>query len=351
MQTGALVVAPGWASMPASLETAATRMHRRPALSLHRPARSAAVVLGLAVAGGIFGACAARLGPLGPGLDGVLARDAAGLAPGDAAAPGPFRVDARGLRVPRPGRDAPVALYRPGARSGLSPAVVFLPGYLAPEDQYESIGRALASRGFLVAVRGRFGPFVSDREMANSAIRLADWLIAEQGADPNRIGIAGHSMGGKDAVLTALEDPRFRAVVAIDPDDRGDPSVVHGDLPRLAAPLLLIGTELGSNAASICADRRFDYRRFFERAPAGTIEMTLLGADHVQVMDDPERFGLGICRCGTADSSVVRITTRRATVRFFLEHLASAPHRPWQLGRAAVVRVRGASPGEVADDF
>ena len=290
----------------------------------------------------IVGLACARLGPLGSGPDDTFARDAARLAAGDEAGPGPFRVDARGVLATRPEGRFPVALYRPRGRGGLLPAVVFLPGYLVPERQYESIGRALASRGFVVAVRGRFGPLVSDREMAEAAVHLADWLVATQGADPQRFGIAGHSMGGKDAVLAALEDPRFRAVVAIDPDDRGEPSVVHGALPRLAAPLLLIGAELGSRAASVCADPAHDYRRFFERAPAGTLELTLLGADHVQVMDDPEAFGLGLCRCGTADSAAVRILTRRATVHFFLERLAGAAPRPLELGGVGVLRVRSA---------
>ena len=301
-----------------------------------------ACALGLAAA---TGSGCARIGPLGAAPDGALARDAARLAPGDEAAPGPLQVTARGLFIEQPGGRFPVALYRPQDLGDGLPAVVFLPGYLAPEDQYESLARTLASRGFLVAVRGRFGPFVTDHEMATAAIQLADWLMAEQGADPTRIGVAGHSMGGKDAILAASEDARFRAVVAIDPDDRGEPSVVHGVLPRLTAPLLLIGAELGANAASICADRAYDYRRFFERAPAGTLELTLRGADHVQVMDDPERFGLGICRCGTADSTAVRILARRATVRFFLEHLAGAVKRSLPLDGGGILRERGPVEG------
>ena len=51
----------------------------------------------------------------------------------------------------------------------------------------------------------------------------------------------------------------------------------------------------------------------------------LRDADHVQVMDEPDRFGYGICRCGTADSRQVRITARRATVGFFVQHLQGGP--------------------------
>jgi pimeloyl-ACP methyl ester carboxylesterase len=278
----------------------------------------------------------------------TLARDAAGLAPNDPAGPGPLGVEAQGLILEQRAERFPVALYRPHDLAAPLPAVVFLPGYLAPEDQYESYARALASRGFLVAVSGRVDPFASDRGVADVARRIADWLIARQGADPEHIGVAGHSMGGKDAVLAALEDPRFRAVVALDPDDRGEPSVIHGALAKLAAPLLLIGAQFGAKAASICADVGYDYRRFFASSPPGTTELTLLAADHVQVMDDPDRFGLGICRCGTADSRAVRILARRATVRFFLERLAGVPQRPLDLDGIGALRVQPPAPGETA---
>ncbi len=53
--------------------------------------------------------------------------------------------------------------------------------------------------------------------------------------------------------------------------------------------------------------------------------MTLRDADHVQMLDEPDRFGYGICRCGTAESRQVRITARRATVGFFIQHLLGGP--------------------------
>ena len=287
-----------------------------------------------------------RLGPIGPGLDSALWRDAPHLVAGDEGGPGPLRVAAVGVSVDRGENSFNAVLYRPADLAGQLPAIVFLPGYLAPEDQYEGYARALASRGFLVAVHGRFSPFVSDGEMTAAARTIADWLIAEQGADANRIGVAGHSMGGKAAVLAAAEDPRFRAIVSIDPDDRGDPPV-DAALRDLEAPLLLIGAEVSWKAASFCADRNHNYERFFEKAPVGTVELTLLGADHVQVMDDPEAFGLSLCRCGTADSRAVRTIARRATVHFFLEHLAGRPASPFDLGGIGRLRVRTLTEGAV----
>jgi hypothetical protein len=114
-------------------------------------------------------------------------------------------------------------------------------------------------------------------------------------------------------------------VVAIDPDDNGNVSVVHSLLAGLKATLLLIGAEVAWQASSVCAPLATNYLRFFERTPAGTVELTLRDADYVQMLDEPDRFGYGRCRSGTADSRQVCITARRATVGFFVQHLQGGP--------------------------
>lgn len=286
----------------------------------------------------------ARLGPLGPGLESALWRDAQFLATGDLGGPGPLAVDGVGLEVRRGNAHFRAALYRPVELAGPLPAVVFLPGYLAPEDQYESYARSLASRGFLAAVHARFPAFVTDREMVDAATDVADWLVADESADPGRLGIAGHSMGGKAAVLATAADSRFRAAVSIDPDDRGE-MPVDDALARLEVPLLLVGAEDAWKAADICANRDHDYRHFFAKAPPGTMELSLVGADHVQVMDDPEAFGLGICRCGTADSRTVRVVARRALVAFFLSHLTGSQPPTFDTNGIGRLRIQQGSAG------
>lgn len=244
---------------------------------------------------------------------------------GDLAGPGPLPVVSTRITVIDQGGNLPVALFQPSHSPGHAPAIVFLPGRMAPDDQYESYARALASRGFIVVVRGWYSLFTSDIELARDASILADWLIRTQGVNPKKIGIAGHSMGGKDAVLAAAYYGVFASVVAIDPDDNGHVSVVHGLLAKLQAPLLLIGAEVAWRASRVCAPKATNYLRFFERSPPGTVELTLRDADHVQMLDEPDRFGYGICRCGTADSRQVRNTARRATVGFFVQHLMGGP--------------------------
>jgi dienelactone hydrolase len=278
-----------------------------------------------------------------PALD-TLAADAIAMTQGDLAGLGPQPVDSSRVEVPDQDESLEVVLYKPAHPQTLAPAVVFLPGRMATDDQYQSYARALASRGFVVAVRTWYSLFRTDLELAYDAKVMADWLVKAQGADPKRVGIAGHSMGGKDAVLAAAQYGGFASVVAIDPDDNGNVSVVHGLLASLKAPLLLIGAEVAWRASSVCAPLATNYLRFFEQAPAGTVELTLRDADHVQMLDEPDRFGYGICRSGTADSRQVRIIARRATIGFFLQHLQGGPALSKPTSSQATIRVAQTYP-------
>jgi dienelactone hydrolase len=283
--------------------------------------------------------------------NGTLIMDAMGLSAGDLAGPGSQAVVSERIEMNLRSESLEVVLYQPVKTKTPLPAAVFLPGLMATDDQYESYARDLASRGFVVAVRGWYSPLLSDIELARDASFIAEWLVLTGKADPGRIGVAGHSMGGKDAVLSALQDDRFAAVVAIDPDDYGTPSVAEGPISQLRAPLLLIGAELGWQAATICAPKETNYQRFFESAPAGTIELTLRDADHVQMLDDPDRFGYSICRSGTADSRQVRVTARRAVVGFFVQHLQGGAAMTPPPASQAIMRVvkgpRASIPGEI----
>jgi len=277
----------------------------------------ASVIISLAIG-------CSTLGKIDPSK--TLANDAVNMKADDLAGPGTQEVTSTRMNITHQGETITITLYQPIRAELHSAAIVFLPGRMATDDQYESYARALASRGFIVAVHAWYSLFTTDLELAHEAQVMANWLLTTFDVDANKIGIAGHSMGGKDAVLAAATHAGlFNSVVAIDPDDNGEVSVVREYVAALSVPLLLIGAEVAWQAASICAPKKNNYLRFFEQAPAGTIELTLNAADHVQMLDDPDRFGYGICRSGTADSKQVRITSRRATVGFFVQHMMSGP--------------------------
>ncbi|MCW5962491.1 MAG: SUMF1/EgtB/PvdO family nonheme iron enzyme [Bryobacterales bacterium] len=103
------------------------------------------------------------------------------------------------------------------------------------------------------------------------AKRIADWLQTQPEIDPARIGIAGHSLGGKMALYAASFEPRYRAVVSSEPgialefSNYGDPWYLgerirllpegadHHELLHLMAPrpFLLIAGESADGAKSL----------------------------------------------------------------------------------------------------
>jgi acetyl esterase/lipase len=83
------------------------------------------------------------------------------------------------------------------------------------KDDYAFAGRALASRGFLVAVPDyrlvpevRYPAFLQDSAAAVTFLRGTFGNIDRYGGDPNRIVLAGHSAGAYNAAMLAL-DPRW----------------------------------------------------------------------------------------------------------------------------------------------
>jgi dienelactone hydrolase len=282
----------------------------------------------------------ARFGPLGGGPGAVLAGDTSSMSADDHGHPGTYEVEGERRTFEFAPGDFDIVMYRPVGIAEPAPAIVFLPGRFAPEEQYESYARLLATRGHVVVMRARYGWFHPDARLADEAVALEHWLSTLPYVDAKRIGVAGHSMGGRDAIVAAANDENFRAVVAIDPGGERSIPVIDHVIGKLHAPLLLIGAEVAWKGWDVCSPRATNYEKYFERAPAGTVELTLLGADHVQLMDDPDAFGQFMCRVGTADSRVVRSYARSATAQFFEEHLSAVPHAPFEDDRHAKVRVR-----------
>ncbi|MEV0678484.1 dienelactone hydrolase family protein [Actinosynnema sp. NPDC050436] len=115
----------------------------------------------------------------------------------------------------------PGLVYTPASGLGL-PAVAFGHGWLQPVERYRALLRHLASWGVVAAAPGtQRGPLMSSRLLAGNlrttldvctGVRLGEGDIS---VDPERLAVAGHSMGGGAAVLAAAEDERVRAVVTL----------------------------------------------------------------------------------------------------------------------------------------
>jgi len=113
---------------------------------------------------------------------------------------------------------------------GRQPAIVFLSGS-GPQDRNGFTGAvdtgtheildALIERGFVVlriddrGVGESTGPTddMALEELLDDALACVDFLAAQDGVDPDRIGVIGHSEGATTAPLVALKRPNLGALV------------------------------------------------------------------------------------------------------------------------------------------
>ena len=103
-------------------------------------------------------------------------------------------------------------LYGPRRRRGSRPVVIFLYGggwRSGRREGYGFAGRALAARGFVVAVPDhrlvpeiRYPDFLAD---CAAAVRWVRRHATEHGGDPDRLVVVGHSAGGYNAAMLALD--------------------------------------------------------------------------------------------------------------------------------------------------
>jgi len=104
------------------------------------------------------------------------------------------------------------------------PVIIFFHGggwVKGDRDAYAFVGRAFASRGYVVVVPDYrkvpdvlFPGFIED---GADAVRWTRDNIAQFGGDPDRIALAGHSAGAHTAVLLAL-DPRWLKKDGVSPE-------------------------------------------------------------------------------------------------------------------------------------
>jgi acetyl esterase/lipase len=102
-------------------------------------------------------------------------------------------------------------VYAPSARSGPLPVIVFIYGgswSSGDKDDYEFVGAALASRGFVTVLPDyrlvpevRFPDFLED---CAAAVRWVSDHVSGHGGDPQRIVLVGHSAGAYNAIMLAL---------------------------------------------------------------------------------------------------------------------------------------------------
>jgi hypothetical protein len=293
-----------------------------------------------------------------PGADAAMTETPDAFVPGDSGmtSPGadPSRVGAYTVSrstamVMAGGRRTPVTAFVPAVPAGTTvPLVLFLPGFQLNTDQYSGSLERLASHGFVVVGANPAGSLfsVNHVNMAADGRAVITWALSEApftpSVDATRVGVAGHSLGGKLSTLITMDDDRIDALYAIDPVD-GDPSPLGGGSPDRPDLVPARGAEItvpagfagettngmggGGFGAMPCAPSAQNFQQFYSAATAApwAAQWDLTGADHMDFLDDPASCGFtcSVCPDGPADDATVLAANRTLLTAFFRRHLAS----------------------------
>lgn len=205
-------------------------------------------------------------------------------------------------------------------QSGLGlPAVAFGHGWLQPPRRYRELLRHLASWGIVVAAPAtHLGPFASHRLFAAdlrtaldvcAGVRLGDGDIS---VDPDKLGLAGHSIGGGCAVLAAAEDQRIKAVATLAPAQTRPFATDAAQACAMPALHLAAGRDLVAPPAGNA--------ELITRAWAGPVRLrTLPKANHLGFTEG--RHWSNLLVPGKGEHSTQRMA-RALLAAFFLVHLA-----------------------------
>lgn len=264
--------------------------------------------------------------------------------PGD---PGPFAAKFQDKVVidTFDGRKVEATLCLPSSDGGATvapgpfPLVIMSPGFQLDRVQYSSGCKHLSTWGFLVVLQTYAGSglFPDHGAIAQDISKIIDWVGTPKSGLADRwdgsVGTAGHSLGGKLSLLAAALDSRIGAVAGWDPVDSNAPSVTPELMGDIQAPLLLLGETLDGTGWTACAPTDQNYHQYFEAAKPPALEITVLGADHMDWVDDQNCLPCLACKKGAADHAEVKALTRRTTTAFFLAHLQGSPWmEPWLTG-------------------
>jgi hypothetical protein len=108
-------------------------------------------------------------------------------------------------------------LHRPDG-AGRAPGLLILGGSEGGHGPAFHFAATFAKRGFASLGLAYFGDPGLPKTLENVPLeyftKAIDWLVAQPGVDPKRIGVFGGSKGAEAALLIAARDPRIKAVVA-----------------------------------------------------------------------------------------------------------------------------------------
>jgi dienelactone hydrolase len=135
---------------------------------------------------------------------------------------GPYSVSTTSVSsFSAPGFGGGTIYYPTTTSDGTFGAVAISPGYTASQSSISWMGPRYASQGFVVITIDTNSRYDQPGSRADQLQAALDYLVEDSSVrtriDPDRLAVAGHSMGGGGTIEAAADNPALQAAVAYQP--------------------------------------------------------------------------------------------------------------------------------------
>lgn len=226
------------------------------------------------------------------------------------------------------------------------PAVVFSHGFQLGGSSYTEYAQRMASHGIIVLLPTWGDSLVAARshvDLANDVETMLSWLIQQNGPggafegrlDLLGLGAGGHSRGGKQSILAAVNDERIQALFTLDPVDSGPPGpltnprdyppVTPEQMDSITVPFGTVGAGLGATTtiplAPACAPEDDNYQAYYDELTGIGNLYVVPDAGHNDFLYRCNGFACNACPGGD-DAEFMRDLSAALMTAFFRYHLS-----------------------------
>lgn len=237
---------------------------------------------------------------------------------------GPVPYTSTHVTLSNAGRSWGETLFTPTS-PGLHPVVSVNAGTQQVGAAYAPYGKRLASYGIIALLQDDEGILAPTPNVVDDLTYVITTYVPANlaaTADMTRVGLSGHSRGGK-ATLLAAENALMHKVVAwfgldpVDVDYQNTPGALPG-IGTIGIPLGFAGATVSSN----CSPADANYEVYYTSASPPAVAVTVEGAGHFDFLDQSQAIAESFCSPeGTANPTTALDTAVHYQMAFFAREL------------------------------
>jgi hypothetical protein len=240
------------------------------------------------------------------------------------ASDGPVPYTVSHLTLSNAGRSWGESIYLPST-PGLHPVVTVNAGTQQVNAAYTIYGKRLASYGIIALTQDDEGALAPTPNVVDDVTYVITTYVPANlaaSADMTRVGLSGHSRGGK-ATLLAAENAlkgKVKAWFGLDPVDvdfLGTPGALP-NIGTIGIPLGFAGATVSSN----CSPANANYQVYYGAAAPPDVAVSIEGAGHFDFLDQSQAVAESYCTPeGTVDGTLALDTAAHYLMAFFAREL------------------------------